>query len=681
MRISIEWLREYLDLPESADRIRDDLTMLGLLVESVGECAGSRVLEIEVTANRPDCLCHYGVARELAALYGRKLRPVPISRALSLERERLPFSIEIRDPDLCPRYVGLVLDGIRVRPSPDWMQRRLEAAGMRPVNNVVDITNYVLLELGHPLHAFDFHRLREGRIVVARARPGQHFTTLDGVGRELDGDMLLIHDGAGPVALAGVMGGLGSEITEKTEAVLLECAYFDPVSVRRTSKKLGLSTEASYRFERGADRDGPVRAIARTAYLIRKLAGGRVAGSLRDVLARRIEPVRIDLRRARAEALLGVSLEDRFILSTLKKLHFRPARTGRGRWRVTCPSYRVDVTLEEDLIEEIARFYGYDRIPALLPPGAPAGTPSPAFRAECAARRILLGLGYSEAVNLSFADTSDFRMFGAGAGTPVQIRNPLTSDTEYLRASLIPGLVRAARRNFSYDRFDVRLFELGKVFSDGPGGPGERRALAILGTGAHTGRNWRQPAPGYDYYHLKGALEAFLQAMQCAPWAILPDRGIPWLNPADASILRLEGTTVGTLGSLHPALAEELKLKQAVFVAELDFTELVRHLREALPFRPPARFPSAQRDISVVVSREVPYADIHAAIAGMALPELAGIELMDVYQGEQIAAGKVSLLLRLTFQDPEATLTVDRLQRLGDNIRSLLRERFGADFR
>lgn len=681
MRISIEWLREYLDLPENPERIRDDLTMLGLLVESVGECAGSQVLEIEVTANRPDWLCHYGVARELAALYGRKLRPVRILRRLSSEHERLPFSIEIRDPDLCPRYVGLVLDGIRVRPSPDWMQRRLEAAGMRPVNNVVDITNYVLLELGHPLHAFDFRRLREGKIVVARARAGQHFTTLDGIGRELDGDMLLINDGAGPVALAGVMGGLESEITEKTDAVLLECAYFDPVAVRRTSKKLGLSTEASYRFERGADWDGPVRAIARTAYFIRKLAGGRVAGSLQDVLQRRLEPVRIDLRRARAEALLGVSLQDRFIVSTLKKLHFRPKRTGTGGWQVTCPSYRVDVTLEEDLIEEIARFYGYNRIPASLPRGTAAGIPSPVFREECAARRILLGLGYSEAVNLSFAEKNDFRMFGAGAGAPVQIRNPLTSETEYLRASLIPGLVRAARRNFSYDRFDVRLFELGKVFCAGPDGPSERRALAVLGTGAPAGRNWRRPAQDYDYYHLKGVLGALLQAMKSAPWEILPDRAIPWLNPADASVLRLEGATVGTLGSLHPALAEELKLKQAVFVAELDFAELVRHLREAVPFRPPARFPSAERDISLVVAREVPYADIRAAIEHMALPELAGIELMDVYQGEQIAAGKVSLLLRLTFQDPEATLTVDRLQRLGDNIRSLLRVRFGADFR
>ncbi len=377
MKISVEWLGDYLDLPESPERIREDLTMLGLLVESVDESSGSPILEIEVTANRPDCLCHYGVARELAALYERKLRPVPVCRDLHPEPERLPFSIEIRDPELCPRYAGLVLDGIRVGPSPDWMQRRLEAAGMRPVNNVVDITNYVLLELGHPLHAFDFRRLHEGRIVVARAQPGQHFTTLDGVGRELDGEMLLICDGAGPVALAGVMGGLDSEITESTEAVLLECAYFDPVSIRRTSKKLGLSTQASYRFERGADWNGPVRAIARTAYFLRELAGGRVAGKLRDVLARPIEPVRIELRRAHAEALLGISLEDRFIVSTLKKLDFRPARTGKGRWLVTCPSHRVDVALEADLIEEIARFYGYDRIPAALPSGMTAGMPSP----------------------------------------------------------------------------------------------------------------------------------------------------------------------------------------------------------------------------------------------------------------------------------------------------------------
>jgi phenylalanyl-tRNA synthetase beta chain len=681
MRISIEWLRDYVDVPEPPAQLKDDLTMIGLLVESLTESAGSPVLEIEITSNRPDCLGHYGVAREVAALYGRKLRPVRASRRLQVDRERTAYSIEISDPQLCPRYVGLVLDGIRVRPSPPWMQRRLEAAGMRPVNNVVDITNYVLLELGHPLHAFDFKLLRAGKIVVARAEKGQHFITLDGIGRELDEEMLLINDGAGPVAIAGVMGGLNSEITEQTDTVLLECAYFHPASVRRTSKKLGLSTEASYRFERGADWNGPVRAIARTAYLIQRLAGGRIAGNLRDVYPRQLEPRQIELRRERAEALLGVSLEESFIVSTLKNLHFKPARAGKKRWIVTCPTYRADVELEADLIEEVARFYGYQKIPVTLAPAASAGTASPAFRYEQGARRILLGLGYSEAVNLSFGDKDDFGMFAMHGTNPVRIQNPLTSDTEYLRVSLIPGLVRAARRNFNYDQPIVRLFEVGKIYDNGPDGPKERRALGILGTGSYTGINWHQSSEEYDYFHLKGVVCALLEGMRSAPFEIRPAKDLPWVNPMDASRLSLGGADIGILGSLHPALAQDLKLKSPVYVAELDFTELTLHVFEPERFTPLPKFPNAERDLSIVVPQDLSYQAVRSGILKLGIPELIRIELMDVYEGEQISAGKISMLLRLTFQDPEATLTVDRVQGFSDNIRNFLRDRFGADLR
>jgi phenylalanyl-tRNA synthetase beta chain len=682
MKISTEWLRDYVELPESGDRLKEDLTMAGLAVESVVDHQGSPVMEFEITSNRPDCLSHYGVAREIAALYGRRLRHPAGSRRLVLPEERIPYAIEIRDPELCPRYVGLVMDGLRVGHSPEWMQRRLEAAGMRPLNNIVDITNYVLLELGHPLHAFDFNLLRGGRIIVDRARNGEVMVTLDGERRELDAEMLLINDGAGPVAIAGVMGGLNSEITERTRTVLLECAYFKPSSVRRTSKKLGLSTEASYRFERGADWDATVPAIARACYWIRKLAGGRIAGSMQDVYPRKLEPPTVELHRTRAEALLGVKLEDDFIAGALRRLCFRPVRTGKGRWKVGVPTYRVDVELEADLIEEIARSYGYQRIPTTHAPAVSAGLPSPASVAEEQARRLLLGLGYSEAVNLSFADKDDFHTFiRPGQPEPVRIQNPLTVETEYMRVSLIPGLVRAARRNFSYDQRSVRLFEIGHVYRDGPEGTTERTSLGILGTGGFTGVNWKMPAGELDFYHLSGVVEALFRSMRSALPELRPVDDIPWLDPTAAAVLAVDGLPLGFLGALHPALAEPLKVRQRVYVAEIDFSQLGQKLSTPIRYETLAKFPSVERDMSVLVPRERHYQEIRAGIWGLGIRELVELTLMDVYEGAQVPPGKVSMLLRLTFLDREGTLTVDRVQGFSDNIRTFLRDQIGAEFR
>lgn len=682
MKISTEWLRDYVDLPENEARLKEDLTMAGLLVESVGDYQGSLVLEVEITSNRPDCLSHYGVAREVAALYDRKLRTPAGIRQLVLQQERIPFTVEIRDPDLCPRYVGLVMDGVRVGPSPDWMLRRLEAAGMRPLNNIVDITNYVLLELGHPLHAFDFNLLQGHRIVVDRARDGQLFVTLDGLRRELDSEMLLINDGTGPVAIAGVMGGLNSEINERTHTVLLECAYFKPASVRRTAKKLGLSTEASYRFERGADWNGTIPAIARACYWIRKLAGGRIAGSMRDAYPRKLEPATVELRRERAEAVLGVKLQDDFIVSTLKRLHFRPVRTGRGRWEVTVPTFRVDVELEADLVEEIARFYGYQNIPTTHAPAASAGLPSPVSGIEERARRVLIGLGYSEAVSLSFAEKDDFRIYARmGQSEPVRIQNPLTVETEYMRTSLVPGLVRAARRNFSFDQRSVRLFELGKVYRGDSNTATERRSLGILGTGSYTGINWKMPAAEFDFYHLSGVVETLLYSMRSVPPEFRPVRDIAWLDPTAAALLVVDGLPLGILGALHPDLVELLKLRQRVYVAEIDFSELERRPAAPTRFEALAKFPAVERDLSVLVPRGRHYQEIRTGILGLGIRELAELTLMDVYEGAQVPAGKVSMLLRLIFLDREATLTVDRVQGFSDNIRNFLRDQIGAEFR
>jgi len=679
MKISIEWLKEYVDLFETPEVLKQDLSMAGILVESILQGNGDTALEIEVTSNRPDCLSHIGIAREVAALYGRSCRKPKLRRKLGIGADKIPYSVEILDPDLCPRYVGLVLDGIRVEASPPWMQRRLDAAGMRPVNNIVDITNYVLLEMGHPLHAFDFEQLQQGKIVVARARQGQKIVTLDGVERELDGEMLLINDGSVPVAIAGVMGGLHSEISLTTKTVLLECAYFLPASVRRTSKKLGLATEASYRFERGADWENTVPAIARTCWLIERLAGGRIAGGIQDVYPRRMEPVKIELLRERAEALLGVRLSDDFVESTLKRLNFRLARMRKGAWQVTCPTYRADMELEADLIEELARFFGYQNIPTTIPPSTSAGIPSPVFPHENAARHSLLGLGYCEAVNLSFAPASEDQEFPVRGSQRVTIRNPLTEETQFLRTTLAAGLIRSAKHNFNHGIDEIRLFEIGKVFRLGPEGlPVERNTLGLLGTGGFAGRNWHHSSGTYDFFHMKGTIETVLRAMRSEPYEIIPARDTDWLNPADASAILIGGTRLGIMGSLHPALEAQYKLKQAVYLAEIDFEELARHAFTPVRYAALAKYPAVERDLSIVVGRDVSYQDAHKGILGLGISEIVAIELLDVYEGEKIPEGKLSMTLRLTFQDRERTLTVDRIQGFIDKILAFLAETMGA---
>ncbi|MBN2320457.1 MAG: phenylalanine--tRNA ligase subunit beta [Acidobacteria bacterium] len=682
MKISTEWLAEYVEIRESPQKLKDDLSMIGLLVEAIEEAEGTSILEVEVTSNRPDCLSHIGIARELAALYDRPLRFPETQETLRIESDRIPFEIEIRDPELCPRYTALVLDGIRVGESPDWMQRRLVAAGMRPLNNIVDITNYVLLEMGHPLHAFDYDILRQARIVVAKARNGEKMYTLDGVERELDADMLLINDGEGPVAIAGVMGGMESEISLSTTRVLLESAYFRPDSIRRTSKKLGLSTESSYRFERGADWNNTVPAAGRVCRLVEQLAGGRIAGNIQDVYPKKKEPVCIELKRENASSLIGVTMEREFIESTLSRLNFKLEENGTDSWSVTCPTYRADMELEADLIEELARFYGYQNIPTTLPPCRNVGRYSPVYKLENTIREILIGLGFNEAINLSFADESDSEEFSTGSDERVGVRNPLTEDMKYMRTVLAPGLVRSVKRNFNMDRRLVRLFEIGKVYRRGPDGtPKERNMLGIIGTGGFTEQNWKQPDASFDFFHMKGTLLTILRGLRIHSYEIEPTDAFRWLNPTDAAVLEIDRKQVGVMGSLSASLEEKYKLRQPAFLAEIEFESLAENAFAPMNFEPLPRYPSSERDISIVVSRDLAYRKIQTCVADIKIAELVKIALVDVYEGDKIPSGKVSLTLRLTFQDRGKTLTVDRVQDFVDTVLSSLYKTYGAELR
>jgi phenylalanyl-tRNA synthetase beta chain len=492
----------------------------------------------------------------------------------------------------------------------------------------------------------------------------------------------MINDGEGPVAIAGVMGGLNSEISQTTTRVLLESAYFQPASIRRTSRKLGLSTEASYRFERGADWENTIPAIARTCYLIQQLAGGRIAGSLLDKYPEKKDPVRILLQREHVRSLLGVELSDASITSMLERLNFKTAAHGEGVWEVTCPTCRADMELEADLIEELARFHGYENIPVILPPSKTVGILSPVYTLENAIRNFLVSQGFSEAVNLSFASEADHIEFSPLEGERVSVQNPLTEDTQYMRTTLAPGLVRSAKRNFSYGQRLVRLFEIGKVYCVGPNGsPVERNTVGILGTGDAADQNWFHPSAEFTFFHMKGLLSALMQNIRVRSYEIEPATGINWLNPSDAAVLKIGGETAGLVGSLAPSIEDKYKLKQPVCLAEIDFEKLAQNAFAPMSYVSLPRFPSVERDMSIVISCDVAFKSIYDGIMGLGISELTGIDLIDVYEGEKIPSGSVSLTLRLAFQDREKTLTVDRVQDFVDTVLSFLNKSYGAGLR
>lgn len=683
MKISFNWLRELVAVEVEPQELARSLTMVGLAVDSVSEANGDFILDIDVTSNRPDCLNHLGVAREAAAIYGLELR-APRAPEPSASGERVDYSVAIRNSRLCRRYSAMLISDITVAPSPEWMRRRLESLGMRPINNIVDITNYVLLELGHPLHAFDFDKLAGGKIIVRAARRGERIITLDGVERQLDPTMLVIADAERPVAVAGVMGGAESEISHGTRRVLLESAYFDPISVRRTAKKLGLSTEASYRFERGADIEATVKAIARAAQLICEIAGGRVSGDLTDVYPRPRKAKPITLRYERTRGLIGAEVNKTFVEEILRRLEFEAHEARRGVWRVLAPSHRVDIELEADLIEEVARHYGYDRVPASLPAGTAVGRFPHDRRAEDSVREALRGLGYSEAVSLSMVSADEEKLFRPPSGEPIEpllIANPISEVDSTLRTSLLPGLLRAAEHNFNHGVRNVRLYELGKVYFSESGEPSEAKSLGLILTGDVTDLGWQEKPEPVNFFHLKGALEGLFRRLGIEGIEFQPARDIPFLHPHIAAAISRRGLAIGLLGRLQPELEERYKFKQPVFLAEIDIERLLPISHPEKLFERPSRFPATYRDVSFLVDNSIEYSKIERAILSAGIGEIVEVKPFDLYRGAGVPEGKKSLSLRLKYQGRERTLTQEEIAELHARVIELLRENFGAQLR
>jgi phenylalanyl-tRNA synthetase beta chain len=678
MKISINWLKEFVKIESSPRQLKSDLTMIGLNTESLVQVGDDWVLDVEVTTNRPDCLSHYGVARELAAHYRQPLKKVDVSVKESGGPAQRVVSIEISDPDLCARYCGRVVQNVKVGPPPDWLVKRLEAVGQRSINNVADVTNYVLMELGHPLHAFDLSRLKQQKIIVRRAKPGEPLRTLDGVDRTLTRDNLVIADGAHPVALAGVMGGEESEIAPSTRSVLLESAWFEPVSVRRTAKSQGLHTEASHRFERGADIMMAPLALDRTAALIQQIAGGEILEGMIDVYPQPWRPRHLDLTGSEITRIVGAEIPAVEVERILRDLGFGVERGDDESWRVFVPSFRVDVSREVDLVEEVARHVGYDHLPSRVRPAPPRAERDATRDKVIATSSLLVALGYHEMITQSMVDPAEGGRFSASV--PVVLANPLSQDASAMRTSAVPSMLRAIRWNLDRGTNDVRLFEFGKTYNmSAKGVPEERQVLTLGATGHRRAATIYDSEAPLDFFDLKGDLEAVLGTFD-VPALDFEASGPSYLQSGHSGRMISQGAGLAVFGKVRQDLADGYKLRQDVWVAEIHFEHLLDFPLRSRKFEPISKFPAVERDFSLVLPDELPYARLSSTIAGLGLEEIRTFQPVDRFRGGSIPPRHYSLLLRVTFQSPSRTLTSEEVGRLSQKLLTAL-EGLGARLR
>ena len=680
MLISYNWLRELTETALSPQDLRERLTMVGLAIDAVEENNGDSVLDVEVPSNRPDCLSHIGIAREVAVIETKSVRHPAGKPAPTNGKAVEATAVEIVDAELCPRYSARLVRGVKIAPSPPWLAKRLEEIGQRPINNVADITNYVLHEMGQPLHAFDFAKLAEQRIVVRRAAKNEKLKTLDGVERKLDETMLVIADAQKPVALAGIMGGEESEISFRTTDVLIESAYFDPDSVRQTARKLGMDTEASRRFERGADRENVLRAQTRCVELICEIAGGTATEDAIDVHPGAAPALNIDFHPARVEALTSLKVPDAEMDRILGGLGFTPTQKTSDSKTFTRPSWRVDVEIEEDLVEEIARHWGYDKIGSELPPTSLSGEYQLREMKLRSLRRALRAQSFDEAISLSFIDAAHddlFDLIPAFAETSagfVTLKNPIIEEAVRMRPTLLPGLLQAVRHNVNHGVRDVRLFESGRVFAKSVEGvlPGERESLGLVATGGVLKARHAQATRETDFYDLKGALEAGVAAMNLGPLQFEAGT-VRHLRAGQAALISVADVgVIGSIGRLSEAVAAEYKFRQPVYVAELDLSQLLVSGESPVLYRPLLRYPPVVRDVTLLLDRKVSVAELLTAIERENIPECRGAEFVGTYEGKSIPSGKRTVTLRVEYRADDRTLrdeeVEERQRRLIDSL-------------
>jgi len=644
------------------------------------------ILEVSLSPNRIDCASIVGIAREIGALTNKKIKMPEIHFEESdLLIEDLA-RVAILDSQGCPRYTAGLVDHVKIGPSPFWMRYRLHVSGIRSINNVVDITNYILIELGQPLHAFDYHRLAEGRIVVKRAENNQVFTTLDNQPRYLDDRMLVICDGKEPVALAGIMGGLNSEITEDTATVLIESAYFDPAMIRRSSKELSLTTEASYRFERGIDIQGVDLALKRSLMLIAQLAEGDIAKGVIDCYPRPWSPPKITLRVDRANEILGTGIDMKQMADHLSSLNMAVKVVSKDQMEVSPPSFRVDITREADLVEEVARLFGYNNIPVTLPAIRPAEEDVLELLLRDRIKSILVGIGFSEVITYSFISPKSADIMGAGENSNlrsfVRLLNPLSQDQSVMRTSLIPGLLSTVRINSLRDQNDIRVFEWGKAYIKRDGElPQEKQVLVALITGLGSRQEWYQEPREADFFDIKGVAEDILEELGIGGAEYKRSSPKEGLDPREYARIFHSGSEIGAIGQVSRDVLEGYGVEKKAFILELYIEALLSLVVWVKNFTPMAKFPSVRRDISIVVDRSLDSAMIVSIVKKMGNGLVESVDIFDAYQGKGIAPQERALAVRISYRSKERTLTDDEVNEIHGGIIDEIRRQTGGRLR
>ncbi len=636
---------------------------------------GDTVLDVSITPNRSDCLSMIGMAREVAALTGRKIKLPAVKLKESDEDFCALSSVTIQDPDLCPRYSARMIKNVRIGPSPIWMKSRLEAAGLRAINNVVDVTNFVMLETGQPLHAFDFRFLEEGRIVVRRSKSGEVFISLDEKSHVLPDDTVLICDGKKPVAIGGIMGGLNSEVKQDTQVIFLESAYFNPSSIRRSSRRLAMPTDAAFRFERGIDPEGVIRALNRAAQLIADLSGGSVCRNYLDEYPRKIKSAEnIPLRLDRVGAITGKTIEGSDVVRILKSLGMTLRPDGKGKYLVTPPTYRVDIEREIDLIEEVVRLYGYDRVPATLPAVSVAEMATISrLDLEERTRQLLAGSGYSEIINYSFTSPASADYLGLMPEDQrrsfVVIKNPLTEEQSVMRTTLAYGLLETLKKNINNASLSLKIFEIGRIYLKRKTGelPEEKNILAGLLTGKISEDLWGSRA-SVDFYDLKGCLENLFYDLKMDKIRYNAEISEPFLHPGQSCGLNADETQIGYLGQVHPDVMQKMDIKSTAYLFEINLDLLDKQINRKIVYKEISKFPAVQRDVAFVISEAMEARKMLEIVLSQHEDLLENVGIFDIYAGKGLEVGTKSLGLRFTYRAPDRTLTDAEINSIHDKI-------------
>ncbi|HEV2965229.1 MAG TPA: phenylalanine--tRNA ligase subunit beta, partial [Candidatus Angelobacter sp.] len=676
------WLREFVDLKVDDRQLADDLTLAGVAVESVRQQDGQTIFEMEITTNRPDAMNHYGVARECSALYDLPLKPIK-PRLPQARHAPKPFPIEIRDQKGCGRYTARVIRNVKIGPSPAAILDRLKIEDHNGVSNAVDASNYTLMEMGHPTHAFDLDKLEGGKIIVRFARQGEVLKTLDGIERKLVPEDLIIADAVKPVGLAGIMGGLDSAISESTRNILIESAWFDPATVRKSARLHGMHTDASHIFERGADWGATPLACDRVAELILQSAGGELEGDQVDAIARRIVCYSIFLRRSEIKRILGQDIPENVIVRILRRLGFvpspvdpevlkkiqmlnptteggaAPARDNNNSWVVELPTWRLDIEREIDLIEEIARVYGYNKFANSLPSFSGGVIELPNATKETKVRSELLALGYNEALSPTFTAPLDAQAFSSDV--PVPLANPLSEEQSIMRTGLLSGMLGMLAWNLNRGTTDVRLFEMGNVFSAyAEEQTQERRMICLGAAGNAAGPSVHGSARSFSFFDLKGDVTLLLSAFETNKLQF-DSHTSAYFHPGRSARAVVDGQIVAQFGQLHPDVAVARKLKQEIYVAEIDLDRLFQLPLRLPRYQPLSRFPAVDRDFSFLFDDSVIFEQIRSAIRTLNIAELQTLQPAEIFRGGSVPQGRYSVLLRARFQSNERTLRDDEV--------------------